>query len=505
MNKKNKDEANKIDWVSTIVPFIGVLLLSIVFCVLPQQSTVVMQNIRHFFGDELGLYYAVLGVGCLLCTIYIAFSRYGNIKLGKTDKPEYSSFTWGAMIFTSTMAADILFYSVIEWALYMTEGHIIELGNPQLWASTFPIFHWGPIAWSFYIVLACAFGFMLHIRGCRKQKFSEACRPLLGKKTDTVIGKIIDLIAIFAIIAGTATSFAVATPMLSMAVSRITGLPDGTGLGIALLVLIAAVYTLTVLFGMKGISKLASFCTYFFFALLIYFFVGGREERYVLESGFQSIGNLIQNFVGMSTYMDPLRENLFPQNWTIYYWALWMVYCTATPFFIGMISKGRTLKNVVIGGYGWGLAGTFSSFIILGNYGMAQELKHGVDISGFIAGGGSYAEAIMKVFDTLPLPAIGLALLVVTMILFYATTFDSITMVVSSYSYKELENGEEPGKKMRALWSVIFILFPIALLFAENSLYALQSVSIIAAFPIGLVIILIIASFFKDAGDYLKK
>lgn len=503
--KEKENGLKKIDWVSTIIPFVGVMVLSILFFTKPDQSAVVIQKIRQFFGDELGLYYSILGVGIFLCTMYIAFSRFGKIKLGNTEKPEYSSFSWGAMIFTSTMAADILFYSVIEWAMYMPETYLSELGDVKKWAATFPLFHWGPIVWSFYIALACAFGFMLHIRGCTKQKFSEACRPLLGKKVDTVWGKLIDLIAVFAIIAGTATSFAVATPMLSKAVSRITGLPDGSGLGVALLVLIAVVYTLTVWFGMKGISKLANFCTYFFFAILIYFFVGGREGRFIMESGFQAVGNLVQNFVGMCTYMDPARENLFPQNWTIYYWAFWMVYCTATPFFIGMISKGRTLKNVVIGGYGWGLSGTFLSFIILGNYGMAQEVLHGVNISQFIAEGGAYADAIMKIFDTLPLPLLGLGLLVITMVLFYATTFDSITMVVSSYSYKELPAGKEPDKKIRTLWSVVFILLPIALLFAENSFYSLQSVAIIAAFPIGLVIVLIIISFFKDADDYLKR
>ena len=180
-----------------------------------------------------------------------------------------------------------------------------------------------------------------------------------------------------------------------------------------------------------------------------------------------------------------------------------MVWCVATPFFIGMISKGRTIKNVVLGGYGWGLAGTFTSFIILGNYGLAQQVKHGIDISGFIANGGSCADAILKVFDTLPWSRLALLLLVITMIAFYATTFDSITMVISSYSYKKLQMGEEPDKKIRTFWAAAFILLPIALIFAENSMYSLQSVAIIAAFPVGLIVLLIIVSFFKDAKKYL--
>ena len=255
---------------------------------------------------------------------------------------------------------------------------------------------------------------------------------------------------------------------------------------------------------MKGVSKLATYCTYLFFALLLYFLLLGRETSYILETGFSAIGNMVQNFIGMATWLDPLRENSFPQNWTIYYWAYWMVWCVATPFFIGKISKGRTIKNTVLGGYGWGLAGTFTSFIILGNYGLAQQMKHGLDISGFIGNGGSYSEAILKIFDTLPLSNLGLILLAITMIAFYATTFDSITMVISSYSYKRLGIDEEPDKKLRTFWAVVFIIFPIALIFSENSMYSLQSVSIIAAFPIGIIILLIVFSFFKDAKKYLN-
>lgn len=507
MGVKMNNETNlkeQIDWFSIIVPLIGVTALCIVFILLPGQSSLVLQTIRGFLGDEGGIYYALLGTGCFVCTLYMAFSKYGKISLGNDPKPQYSSFQWGTMIFTSTMAADILFYSLCEWALYANETHIEEMGGIQKWASTYPLFHWGPIAWSFYIILAVSFGFMLHVRGREKQKFSEACRPILGSKVDGSIGKIIDLIAVLALIAGTATTFSLATPLLSAAISRIFGFKNGTALTIIILLLIAAVYTFTVWFGMKGISKLAAACTYLFFILLLYFLLAGGETVYILETGFSSLGNLVQNFIGMSTWMDPLRENSFPQNWTIYYWAYWMVWCVATPFFIGKISRGRTIRNTVLGGYGWGLAGTFTSFIILGNYGLAQQMKHGVDISGFIAEGGTYSDAILRIFDTLPLHKLGLLMLALTMIAFYSTTFDSITMVVSSYSYKKLPVSKEPDKRIRTFWSVMFILFPIALIFSENSMYSLQSVAIIAAFPIGFIVILIAASFFKDAGKYLK-
>lgn len=503
--KQKQSLKGRIDWVATIVPLVGVVVLGVLFMLLPGQSALVLNAVRSFLGDDCGLYYALLGTGIFACTMYLAFSRFGKIRLGKTEKPLYSPFRWGMMIFTSTMAADILFYSLCEWALYANEPHIDTLGGIQQWASTYPLFHWGPIAWSFYIVLAVAFGFMLHVRGREKQKFSEACRPILGDRVDRAGGKIIDLIAIFALLAGTATTFSLATPLLSAALSRVLGVSGGTGLTIVILLVIAAVYTLTVWFGMKGISRLAGYCSYLFFALLVYVLLGGGEARYILETGFSALGNLVQNFIGMATWMDPLRETSFPQNWTIYYWAYWMVWCVATPFFIGTISKGKTVRDTVLGGYGWGLAGTFTSFIVLGNYGMAQQLKHGVDVSGYLASGGDYSVAILRIFDTLPLTELGLLLLVITMIAFYSTTFDALTMVISSYSYKTLSVDEEPDKRIRTFWAVMFILLPIALIFAENSMYSLQSVSIIAALPIGMIVLLIVASFFKDARAYLRE
>lgn len=495
----------KIDWTTTLVPFAIVLALMIVFMLLPEHSKGFVDTVRSFLGDTLGLYYAVFGIGVLITTIYIACSKYGNIRLGDSDKPLYGNFKWGTMIFTSTMAADILFYSLCEWALYGGETRVQQLGSMQEWAPALTLFHWGPIAWCFYVILAIAFGFMIHVRKRDRQRFSEACRPLFGNRIDGPMGRVIDIIAIFSIVCATATTFSLATPLLSKAFSSLTGIPDGITVTIMLLLLICTVYTVAVWFGVEGISRLATFCSYLFFALLFYFLFLGGETRYILETGFQSIGTLVQNFVSLSTYLDPLRENHFPQNWTIYYWAYWIAWCCATPFFIALISKGRTIRNVVFGTYGWGLAGTFMSFIILGNYGLAQQLKHGMDISGFIEKGGSMYDAILRIFGTLPLPVLALGILVITMIAFYSTTFDGITYVTSSYSYKHLSADKEPGRKIRSFWSIMLILFPIGLLFARNSLYSIQSVTIIAAFPIVILSILITISFFKDVNKYLSE
>ena len=506
MKNENKTALWKqLDWVVTLVPLISIILLCILFLTNPTASGEILSSIRGFLENQFGSYYLLIGLGVFFCSLYLAFSKYGTIRLGNLEKPQYSSFKWGSMMFTAGLAADILFYSLCEWLLYAGEPHIAELGSIQDWASTYPLFHWGPIPWSFYLVLAVAFGFMLHVRKKNKQKYSEACRPLLGKHTDGLPGKCIDLFAVFALLAGTATTFSLATPLLSQAIGKLFSVPQSNFTTILILVTICVIYTLTVYFGMEGISKLAASCTYLFFAFLLYVLLGGGETRYIIETGISSIGNLVQNFIGMATWTDAARTSSFPQNWTIFYWAYWMVWCVATPFFIGSISKGRTIKQTILGGYFWGLSGTFTSFIILGNYSLGLQISGKMDVMGLYASTGDLYQTIMAIMGSLPLPAIGLVLLILTMIAFYATSFDALALVASTYSYKELTADQEPQKSVKLFWAILLILLPIALIFSKNSMNHLQTVSMIAAFPIGLIICLIIGSFFKDANSYLKE
>lgn len=494
-----------IDPFTTFIPFICIFICCIFFIAAPSASTSALSAIRGFLENDLGSYYLVIGLGVFLTTLYMAFSKYGQIVLGKPgEKPKYSFFAWGSMMFSSGLAADILFYSFCEWILYANEPHISELGSIQDWASTIPLFHWGPIPWGFYAALAACFGFMLHVRGCKKQKYSEACRPILGKMTDGPLGKLIDIIAVFALIAGTATTFSLATPLMSKALSQVFGIADSKWLTIVILLVICFIYTFTVLKGMKGVQFLASLCMYIFFALLIYVLVLGGDAIYTIETGITAIGNLAQNFIGLSTWTDALRTSSFPQNWTIFYWAYWMVWCVAAPFFMGSISRGRTVRQVVLGAYAFGLSSTFISFIVLGNYSLGLEM-HGIfDVMGFYAGSGDLYETIMAIINTLPLPGIAVALLLASMAAFYATSFDSITLVASTYSYKIMSDNAEAGPVMKTFWSILLIMLPIALLFSESSMNNLQTVSIIAAFPVAMIILLIIGSFFKEAKEMLK-
>ena len=277
----------------------------------------------------------------------------------------------------------------------------------------------------------------------------------------------------------------------------------GTAVTIIILLITCAVYTYAVLHGFKGISFLAKLCIYLFFGLQIIVLLIGGQGRFIIENGVQSLGKMFQEFIGLSTYMDPARTNNFPQDWTIYYWAYWMVWCIAAPFFIGNISRGRTIKQTILGGYVFGVGSTISSFVILGNYSRGLQTKGAADFIAMYNQSGDLYELIINIMKTMPGSTFILILTMVCMIAFYATSFDSIAYTAACYSYKKLGENEKPHTAITLLWCLLLIVLPIALVFSESSMNNIQSVSIISAFPIGIIRIIMIWSFIKDAKKYM--
>lgn len=500
-------EKHRIDWLITLVPFFTILILAGVLFVFPYESNCIIEKIRCFLGNTMGIYYLIIGVGMFLVSLFLSFSKYGDIVLGNPDeKPKYSFFAWGSMMFTCGLAADILFYSFAEWVMYASNPHIEELGSVTEWAGVFPLFHWSFIPWAFYLVLAVVFGFMLHVKKRKRQRYSEACRSVIGKHSDGIVGRLIDLFALFALMAGTATTFSVATPLMSAIILKLFNISiSRTAVTIIILILTCAVYTYAVLHGFKGIGFLAKLCIYLFFGLLAAVFLIGGESRFIIENGFQSLGKMVQNFIELCTYTDPERRNSFPQDWTIYYWAYWMVWCVAAPFFIGNISRGRTIKQTIIGGYVFGVGSTIISFIVLGNYGLGLQTSGNADFIEQYAADGDLYSLILSIIDTLPASNVILIITVLCMITFYATSFDSIAYTAACYSYKQLGVDEHPNKAIEMIWCILLIVLPISLVFSESSMNNIQSISIISAFPIGIIMIVMITGFMKDIREYNEK
>ena len=499
-----------IDYSFIFIPLIAIVLISTSLFLYPDVSKSVIDYLWNIMVNKLGFFYMLLGFSLVLIALYLAFSKYGNIKLGNLEKPRYSNFSWGAMIFTSTMAADILYWSLIEWAYYYNSSPFaktnMSLAERQDWAATYPLFHWGVTPWAFYLVPAVAFGYMLHVRKAKTKRISESCRSILGRYTDGFAGKAIDIFSIIGLLAGTATTFSLATPLLSLCVSNLFGITQSTTLTIIILLVIALIYTLAVLFGFKGIAHLANIAVASFVLLLVLVFLASNKV-FMIEEAITGIGKMLNNFIPMSTWMDPLRLSGdgnagFPQNWTIFYWAYWIAWFVATPFFIGTISEGRTIKNTVLGGIFCGILGTYLSFVILGYFGLNLE-THGIySAASALSNGEEPSLVIIEILKNIPYSKVVLGVLCFTMIAFYSSTFDAITLIISFYCQKNTE--EMPKKTLRAFWSIVFIILPIALILIKCNLSQLQSLSILAAFPLGCIIILITVSFFKSAKESVK-
>lgn len=497
-----KQKLSKIDYSLIIIPLLTILGLSVIFFIFPNDSKNALLTIRKVLNTYCSSYYLWFGILFLLSTLFLAFSKLGRIKIGnKNDKPMYSNFKWGMMIFTSTMSADVIFYSLCEWMMYYNESLIQKKSNPFNWSLTYSLFHWGPIAWSFYIMLAVAFGYMLYVSKNGKQKFSEACRPILGKYIDRKVGKIIDLIAIFSLVAATATTFSMSLPLLASAVKSLLGAGSLKLWSFLLMLIIVGIYLSVSVLGLKAMSRFSIIAFSFFGILLLYVFCFSGTASFAIGNGGRALVNLVSNFIPMSL---PQKIDSFTQNWTVYYWSYWIVWCVATPFFIGSISKGRTIRQIIFGGYFWGLSGTFLSFIVLSNFGISRQIQGIVNTTKAVSKGSTYSSTIIDLFHTLPNYQMALIILCLAMIGLYCTVFDSITMVISKYSYNDLSIEEDPSKKMRAFWAVVFSIFPLTLLLTGESFYNIQSVAIIVALPTSIVMIVIVASFYRSIWKNIK-
>lgn len=491
---------SKYDLITTFVPLIILMIMITLIVIFPGQSGRVIEVVRGVLGDTFGSYYLIFGLGFVLIALYVAFSKYGKIKLGE-GKPKFSNLSWGFMIFTSTMAADVLFYSLHEWTYYWNSVPLdfnkMTQAQKITWSETYSLFHWGITPWIFYILPAVAYAYMIHVKKRNRQKISEACRPVLGNKVDKWQGKIIDIVSILALLLATSTTFSVATPLLSSALSNVLGIDNSTTITIVALLSVVVVYTMAVLSGFKGISLVSKLCVIFFSVLLCMFFFNSNA-RFIVDGAVNSIGNMFQNFFRLSTWTDPSRQSGVPQDYTVYYWAYWIAWSIANPFFIAKISEGRTVKQLVLGGTLSGVACTFLSFTVFGGFGIAEQSSGRIAIAEMIANGSPASEVILKIFNQLPFPRISLVVLVLAMIGFYASTFDALTHVIASYSYKTIGPDEEPSKVSKIYWALLFAALPCALMFSESTSYQLQGLSIIAAFPISILMIIVVWGFFKS-------
>ncbi len=510
--KDFKDEFKRLDWPILIVPAAIIFVMCVFFFSMPKETTNFISSLKPFFRDKMSLVYLFVSFALFLIAIYLSFSKYGNIVLGQKDeKPAFSFWGWGAMMFCCGMAADILYYGFSEWLFYSQEPYIISMsaksvsGNPFDFSNVYSFFFWANF-WE-YLVIGTCFAFMMHVRNRSKQKYSEAIRPLIGKHADGVIGKIIDVFATMAIIAAVACSLSFTVPVITTCLNSLFGVPNTHFTTIVILILICVIYSISLANGLKGIKFLSSICIYVFLVFILYVFLLGGKAQYILESTFKQVGLLFDNIFVIFTDINPARtESEFVQNYSVFYNAFWLTWAITVPFFIGVISKGRTIRQTILGGLAFAMPGSVLCFSVLSNYSESLQVFNTMDLISIYNNGGFDAYAVIKeIVGSLPFPQIALLILIVSMICFNATSFDSISLTCSYYSYKNLSNDETPHYIIKQFWAILLILLPIALIFSEGTAANFQDVAVIFGFPGAILVTLVVISFFKDLDKYQKE
>ncbi|WP_413480191.1 BCCT family transporter [Staphylococcus saprophyticus] len=505
--KKNK----VMDWTTFIGSSVILLIAVIPMMVFPKASQEVITKMNDAVSSALGSVYLFIGLAILIFVLYIAIGKYGNVTLGKaTDKPEFNNFSWAAMLFCAGIASDILYWGIIEWAFYYQDpphGGKGMTDSALNYATMYGMFHWGPIAWATFVLPALCIGYLLFVKKKPIYKVSQTLRPILKGQTDGLVGKIVDIIFIFGLLGGAATSLALGVPMITAGIERLTGI-DGDNMLMrgAILFLVTAIFAYSSYSGLKkGIKVLSDWKVILSFVLLGFVLIVGPTV-FIMETTITSMGNMIKNFFEMATWLEPFggiggrKETNFPQQWTIFYWSWWIVYAPFIGLFIARISKGRTLKEVVLGTIIYGTLGCMLFFGIFGNYAVFLQISGQFDVIQNLNTHGTEA-TIIEVLHQLPFHNIIIVLFMLSAVLFLATTFDSGSYILAAASQKKVIG--EPLKANRLYWAFALCLLPFALMLVggEKALEVLKTAALLASVPVLVVFVMMMVAFMRTLNE----
>ncbi len=385
MSDNEKPKGMRIDKAVFIPATAVTLFFGFLFFIFPEASDRVLGQVHAFTTHELGWFFLLFTMAMLFLCLYYAYSKMGKIVLGGRDeKPQFSTFTWLGMILTSGTGGSLLYLGAIEWIWIMgappfgVEPNSLEAAR---WASTYGMFHWGPSAWAFYIAVAIPIGYFYYVKKEKNMKMSEYARPLLGKRSDGLAGHTLNFLYIFGLLGGVLTSIALGTPAISSGIAYMIGL-DATNVGIDILVIVLWTFIplLALVLGLKkGVAKLSDWNIRGDFLLLFIILIFG-PTFFILNQSTDALGLMIQNFIYMSLTTDAIASNGFPQGWTIFYFSWWAVYALPFGLFIAKISKGRTIRQVVLGGLIAGSLGCMLFYMILPNFGINLQISGTADL-----------------------------------------------------------------------------------------------------------------------------
>ncbi len=471
----------------------------------PEGASAVVNTVLAFITGQFGWWFLVFGLGILGFLLWLAFGRYGNIVMGGPgEKPEYSTFSWIAMLFCAGIGISLMYWAIIEPIYYMDGPPFgLEPGSVRAteFAAAYGPYHWGIIPWALYTMGTVPIAYNYYVRKNPRLRMSTASESVLGKYTDKWPGKVIDTFVMFGLIAGVGTSLGLATPMIAAFLSTLFGVPQTMWLNAVIVIVWIALFTTSVVRGLdRGIKTLSNINLYLAFVLAAFILLAG-PTGFILNYFVNGLGLQFSNFLEMSLYTDPIAGGGWPQGWTIFFWAWWIAYAPFMALFVARISRGRTIRQIVMGEIVWGSLGCYVYFAILGGYSLHTELTAPVPITELMAEVGGNM-AIVEIISSLPLALLVIPVFVVLQFIFAATTLDSGAYVLASVSTRELHANEQPKLWNRLLWSMVLGGTSLVLMLI-GGLEPLQTASVVVALPLTLIMIILIAAFMKDIGkDY---
>ncbi|MEM1188675.1 MAG: BCCT family transporter [Pseudomonadota bacterium] len=498
---------SNVDRSNFIATLAVILLVSVPLLLEPERGADIVLTSYAFISSTFGWLYLLAGIGALVLVLWIAFGRYGGVVLGHDgERPEFSTFSWVAMLFCAGVGAGLMYWSAIEWATYYQSPPFdAEPMSPEAarWAASYGFFHWGFIAWALYCLPTLAIAYPYYRERATVLKYSLACHHWLRGHEHSPLARGMDFLFMLALVGGAGSSLGFSTPLIAALISRLTGIEASFAMELFVVGVCVLAFAASVFLGLeKGIKRLSSANMVMALGLLLFVFVAG-PTLFIVESSLSALGTVAQNFLIMATWADAYTDSTFVQDWTVFYWAWWIAYGPFVGLFVTRISRGRTLREVVLGMLIWGSLGGALFYMVLGNLSMSLQISGQVDVVGILAQDGGNA-AIVASFDTLPLAPLAIALFALVSIIFSATTYDSAAYTLASSASLRLAAGEDPPRWHRSFWAFALAILPVTLMYI-GGLRVAQTAVLVASLPILLTTGLSTVALMKSLGSHERE
>jgi len=438
----------------------------------------------------------------VLLLLGIALSPLGQLKLGhKESKPEYSLWAWVAMLYSAGMGAGILLRAVQEPVYMQQNPPYTSSLSPEILALEFTFYQWGFTAWAFYGLFAMVIGYALFIRN-KRVRVSSAIEEVLPAK---LAKSSVDIMAILTTVFGLIAAIGLGTTQISGGLSHLFETRFGLGTTISLATVISIIAFLSVWMGVnKGIKIISKFNILLTLGLL--FFIFFSSDMMAIVTAFaKATGHYILDFIPMSlAYGDYNPGVSFLTDWTFYYWAFWLAWAPFTGIFIARISRGRTLRQLLLGVLVIPSLGTFFWFSVFGTSSFAVIETWGTYNNEF----GDVFSSIFVFFEQYPFATVLNFTTILLLISFLITSVDSAVFVLSMFT----DSGKQvPSKKHRLIWSVLILLATMALLILGAAkpdidvLVAAQKLLIITSLPFAFFMVLMTGIFLWEIARSTTK